>query len=165
MKLALLVIDMQKDFFGISPTTAQSLNDAIEYINAAIEIFREKELPVICIQHMNEGENLVPGEEGFELAEELNVLPTDLHITKTKSNSFVKTQLEEELRALGVETLILTGFCAEFCVLSTYRGAQDLDLKPIFLRGSLASYEPDRIKFVEDISDVISYGALKHLVG
>jgi nicotinamidase-related amidase len=165
MKLALLVIDMQKDFFEISPTCTQSLNDAIEYINAAIAIFREKELPVICIQHMNEAENLVPGEEGFEVPEELNVLPTDLHITKTKSNSFIKTQLEEELRKLGVETIILTGFCAEFCVLSTYRGAQDIDFKPIFLRGSLASYEPDRIKFVEDISDVISYGALKHFVG
>jgi nicotinamidase-related amidase len=165
MKLALLVIDMQKEFFEISPACTQSLNDAIEYINAAIEIFREKDLPVICIQHMNEDENLVAGEKGFDVPEELKVLPTDLHITKTKSNSFVKTQLEEELRKLGVETIILTGFCAEFCVLSTYRGAQDLDLKPILLRGSLASYEPDRIKFVEDISDVISYGALKHFVG
>jgi nicotinamidase-related amidase len=165
MKLSLLVIDMQKEFFEISPACTQSLNDSVEYINAAIEIFREKELPVICIQHMNEEDSLIPGEAGFDLPEELHVLPTDLHITKAKSNSFVKTQLEEELRKLGVETLILTGFCAEFCVLSTYRGAQDLDLKPILLRGSLASYEPDRIKFVEDISDVISYGALKHFVG
>jgi nicotinamidase-related amidase len=164
MKLALLVIDMQKEFFDISPACTQSLNDAVECINAAVEIFREKELPVICIQHMNEDDKLVPGEEGFAVPEELDVLPTDLHITKTKSNSFVKTQLEEELRKLGVEIIILAGFCAEFCVLSTYRGAQDLDLKPILLRGSLASYEPDRIKFVEDISDVISYGALKHFV-
>ena len=39
MKPALLVIDVQKEFFKFSPTTAQSLNDAIEYINAAIALF------------------------------------------------------------------------------------------------------------------------------
>jgi nicotinamidase-related amidase len=32
MKPALLVIDVQKEFFKFSPTTAQSLNNAIEYI-------------------------------------------------------------------------------------------------------------------------------------
>jgi nicotinamidase-related amidase len=161
MKLALLVIDVQKAFFEFSPTTAQSLHDAIEYINAAIALFREKDLPVICIQHMNESENLVPGEEGFELPEELDVLSTDLHITKTYGNAFNKTQLEEELQKLGVDTLILTGFCAEYCVTSTYRGALDVDLKPIILWGSLASNDLNRIKFVEDIHDMISYGALK----
>ena len=40
MKPALLVIDVQKQFFEFGPTTAQSLDDAIEYINAAIENFR-----------------------------------------------------------------------------------------------------------------------------
>ena len=161
MKLALLVIDVQKEFFEFSPTTAQSLHDAIEYINAAIKVFRDHDFPVICIQDMEESVNRVPGEEGFESPEELDVLPTDLHITKTYGNAFNKTPLEEELIALGVDTLILTGFCAEYCVLSTYRGALDVDLKPIVLRGSLASNDLDRIKFVEDIHDMISYGALK----
>ena len=64
MKLALLVIDVQKAFFDHSPTTAQSLHDAIEYINAAIEIFRSKELPIICIQHLDKEQDLVPGNEG-----------------------------------------------------------------------------------------------------
>jgi nicotinamidase-related amidase len=164
MKPALLVIDVQKAFFEFSPTTAQSLNDAIEYINAAIALFREKHLPIICIQHVNEEEKLVPGEAGFELPEGLNILPSDLHVHKTYGNSFNKTPLEGELRELGVETLIITGFCAEYCVLDTYRGAQDLDLTPIILRGSLASGIPENIKFVESISDIISYGALKKIL-
>jgi len=63
MKPALLVIDVQKKFFKFSPTTAQSLNDAIEYINEAIKLFREKDLPVVCVQHMDEEGKLVPGEE------------------------------------------------------------------------------------------------------
>jgi nicotinamidase-related amidase len=165
MKPALLVVDVQKEFFKFGPTTAQSLNDAIEYINAAIALFREKDLPVICVQHMDEEEKLVPGEEGFELPEELNILPSDLHIHKTYGNSFNKTSLEDELRDLGVDTVIITGFCAEYCVLSTYRGAQDLDLTPIILRGSLASDNLKNIKFVESISDIISYGVLKKVLG
>jgi nicotinamidase-related amidase len=165
MKPALLVVDIQKQFFKFGPTTAQSLQDAIEYINAAIALFREKDLPVICIQHMDEEGKLIPGEEGFELPEELDILPSDLHIHKTYGNSFNKTPLEDELRDLGIDTVIITGFCAEDCVLSTYRGAQDLDLTPIILRGSLASSNLENIKFVERISDIISYGVLKKVLG
>jgi nicotinamidase-related amidase len=165
MKPALLVIDVQNAFFTINPTMTQSLNDAIEYINAAIALFREKDLPVICIQQMDEDEKLVPGEKGFALPEALDILPSDLHIHKTYGNSFNKTTLEEELRKLGADTVIITGFCAEYCVLSTARGAKDLDLTAIILRGSLASGVPENIRFVENISDLISYGALKKILG
>jgi nicotinamidase-related amidase len=165
MKPALLVVDVQKEFFKFGPTTAQSLNDAIECINAAIALFRAKGLPVICVQHMATEEKLVPGEEGFEVPEKLDILPTDLHIHKTYGNSFNKTSLGDELRDLKVDTVIVTGFCAEYCVLSTYRGAEDLDLTPIILRDALASGNPKNIKFVESISDVISYGALKKVLG
>ena len=161
MKPALLVIDVQKAFFNESPTTAQSLHDAIVYINAAIALFRRKRLPVIAIQQVDEEERLVPGQEGFELPEELGVLPTDLHIHKIYGNAFTKTGLERALRAEGVDTVILSGFCAEQCVLSTYRGAGDLDLSPIILRGSLASGVLENIRFVESISNIMSYGALK----
>ena len=165
MKAALLVIDVQKAFFDISPVMTQSLNDAIEYINAAIALFREKGLPVISIQHLDEDENLVPGEEGFDLPEALDILTTDLHIHKTYGNSFNQTPLEDELRQLGVDTVIITGFCAEYCVLSTARGAEDLDLTPIVLRGSLASGVLENIKFVESISNIVSYGVLKKILG
>lgn len=164
MKQALVVIDVQKKFFDFSPTTAQSLNDAIRYINAAVALFRKKELPVICVQHIDEEDNLVPGQEGFDLPEALDILSSDLHIHKRYGNSFNKTVLEESLQELGVDTVILSGFCAEYCVLSTYRGAQDVDLTPILLRGSLASNNLENIKFVENINDVISYGALKKVL-
>ncbi|MCD4672470.1 MAG: cysteine hydrolase [Anaerolineaceae bacterium] len=160
MKPALLVIDVQKAFFEFDTATTQSLNDAIEYINAAIDLFREKKLPVISVQHINEKDNLVPGEEGFDLPDSLQILPEDVHIHKTYGNAFNKTPLAEELLRRGIDTVILTGFCAENCVLSTCRGAEDVDLTPILLRGSLASGNLEHIKFVENINDVISYGAL-----
>jgi len=164
MKPALLVIDVQAAFLKLSPTTEQSLHAAIGYINAAIALFRERGLPVVCIQHMDEKEKLLPGEDGFETPEQLAILSSDPHFHKTYENAFNKTALGEKLRELGVDTVILTGFCAEYCVLSTYRGAENLDLVPIILRGSLASGSPENISFVESISDLVSYGALKKLL-
>lgn len=83
---------------------------------------------------------------------------------KTYSNSFTKTTLAEKLKELGVDTVIVTGFKAEFCVLNTYRGAEDSDFKPIMLKGSLASDNAEHIRFVEEISEMISFGALKTLL-
>lgn len=162
MKAALLVIDVQKAFYQSSPQTIQSLQSAVGYINAAIALFRKKNLPVVCVQHI-EG-NLTPDVDVFGLPEDLAILPTDVHIHKTYGNSFNKTPLYAKLQELDVDTVIITGYCAEYCVLSTCRGAEDLDLTSIILRGSLASDTAENIGFVERVNDVISYGALKKLL-
>jgi len=164
MKPALLVIDIQKAYFMMSPEAVDSLNSSIKYINAAIELFRKENLPVINILHMAEEYDLIPGKDGFDSPDELKVLPTDLHIHKNYGNSFNRTDLAEKLREMDVDTVIVTGYSAEYCVLSTYRAAQDNDIVPIMLRGSLASSSPENIGFVENISDIISYGALKKLL-
>jgi nicotinamidase-related amidase len=164
MKPALLVIDVQKAFYDIDPQTTQSLHAAVEYINAAIELFRAKNLPVICIQHIDEKDKLLPGQDGFEVPDDLHILPSDARIHKTYSNAFTRTSLLSKLQELAVDTVILTGFCAEYCVLSTCRGAMDLDLTPILLRGALASGDPQHIRFVEEISDILSFGALEKVL-
>lgn len=161
MKPALLVIDVQERFLTLGEMPADAFAKAVEYINAAIALFRKRELPIICIQHVEEGAGLVPGAEGFGAPAALQILPTDRHIHKTYGNAFNKTPLADELQALGVDTVILTGFCAEYCVLSTCRGAEDVDLTPIILRESLISGTSERVRFVEDISSLISYGALR----
>ena len=165
MKPALLVIDMQKEFYKENAQTAQSLSNAVHYINAAIDLFRAKNLPIFCIQHMDEKDKFVPGIDGFDLPDELKILPSDPHIHITYGNSFNKTSLPGALQDLEIDTVIITGFCAEYCVLSTYRGAQDLDLTPIILRGSIASDSQENIKFVESISDIISFKALRKVLG
>jgi len=164
LKAALLVVDVQNDFFNISKVCSDSLKSAIEYVNAAIGLFREMGLPVVIVQHRNEKDGLVPGNLGFEVPDSVKVEPGDLRILKTYSNSFNKTGLAAKLTELGVDTVIITGFCAEECVLSTYMGAEDLDIKPIILRGSLASHTPGHIKFVEEITDAVTFGALKTLL-
>jgi len=164
MKLALLVIDVQNEFFNLNQACSDSLKAAIEYINAAIGLFRKKNLPIVVIQHKSEEEGLVSGYSGFDVPQSVKLEPQDMRIIKTYSNSFTKTGLAEKLRELGVDTVIVTGFCAEYCVLSTYKGAQDCDLTPIILRGSLASDNAEHIRFVEEITETISLGALKTLL-
>ncbi len=105
-----------------------------------------------------------PGKSGFDVPQSVKLEPQDLRIVKTYSNSFTKTGLAEKLKELGVDTVIVSGFCAEFCVLNTYRGAEDFDFKPIMLKGSLASDNAEHIRFVEEISETISFGALKTLL-
>ena len=161
MKPALLVVDVQQNFFEFGPGTAASLNKAIFFINEALAFFREKNLPIIVIQHIDEPRGLIPESPGFELPESLNILPDDRRIYKTYGNAFTKTNLEVVLRDLGVDTVIISGFCAEYCVLSTFRGAIDKDFTPALLRGTIASVSPTNIPFVESINDTISLSILK----
>lgn len=164
MKPALLVIDVQNRFFEMNQACAESLESALEYINAAIELFREKNLPVAVIQHKSKDDEVVPGSPGFDVHKSVKTAPQDIRIVKTYSNSFTKTELAKKLSAMDVDTVIVTGFCAEYCVLSTYRGAQDLDFTAIMLKGALASDNAEHIRFVEEITEIISYGALKTLL-
>lgn len=139
----------------------KTMDAAVEYINAAIPIFREKKLPIIWIQHINEEENSSQGKEGFDFIESLKPEAEDYRIVKKYGNAFNKTDCYKILQKNDIDTVIITGYCAEYCVLSTYRGAQDLDIYPIILRNALASNNDDNITFVENISVIMSYGVLK----
>jgi nicotinamidase-related amidase len=161
MKPALLVIDVQNEFYDHHQ---ESMKSVIEYINEAIALFRKKNFPVVVIQHKNADQGFVPGNSGFDVPNSVKLEPQDVRVVKTYSNSFTKTGLAEKLRELGVDTVIVTGYKAEFCVLSTYKGALDFDFKPIILIGSIASDNAEHVRFVEEISETISFGALETLL-
>lgn len=162
MKPALLVIDVQKQFF--KPNTKDSLDSAIEQINTAIAFFRENDYPIFAIQNISAKENLVPGEDGFDLPESLDILPADIHIHKNYGNSFNKTPLAEHLRDLDVDMVIVTGYSAAYCVLSGYRGAQDLDFNARVLLGAIASPVAEYINLVENITETVSLDELKKML-
>jgi nicotinamidase-related amidase len=114
---------------------------------------------VVCIRHMDESYGMKPGEEAFENVDMLDIHPEDIHVNKTYGNAFNKTELAEKLTGMGVDTVILAGYCAEECVLATCVGARDSDLMPIIIRGTLISHSLERIRFVEDVNEVITIGA------
>jgi nicotinamidase-related amidase len=156
MKMVLLVIDLQKAYYN-GPDAA-SMDSACEYINAVLPAFRAKGLPIVWVQH--DDEESPKGEPGFELIDQLKPLPGEARIAKTYGNSFNKTNLKALLDAAGVDTVLITGYCAEHCVLATYCGAKDLDLTPVMLRGAIASGDAANLAFIEKISNLVTYGVL-----
>ncbi|MCL2520870.1 MAG: isochorismatase family protein [Spirochaetaceae bacterium] len=162
MKIALLVIDMQKAFYV--GETELSMQKASDYINFALDLFRENNKKVIWIQDEDKEDGNEQGTAGFEVIDLLKPLPEEKRIIKHYGNSFNKTDLLKYLQQEQIDTLIITGYCAEYCVLSTYRGSLDYDLMPIILRGSLASDKPENIHFVENISEVITAGVLQKII-
>jgi nicotinamidase-related amidase len=162
MKLALMIIDLQKAYY--SGAAKQSMEDATEYINAVLPWFRAKDLPILWIQDGDVDSGVVEGTEGFEFIDALKPLPGEHRITKSYGNSFHKTVCDQILSEAGVDTVLITGYCAEFCVLSTYRGAQDLDLTPVILKNGIASGSAERLRMVEDMSTLVSYGFLKKVM-
>jgi nicotinamidase-related amidase len=162
MKLALMIIDMQKEFY-VGKTVSQ-MDRATEYINATIPLFEEKGLPIIWVQDVDPGDGVVPGTDGFEFIDSLQPKPDSIRIHKHYGNSFNKTDCDKILKEHEIDTVVMTGFCAEYCVLSTYRGAKDLDYFPVILKNGIASTEESHKEFVENISDTITHGMLKKLL-
>ncbi|GHU71839.1 isochorismatase [Spirochaetia bacterium] len=161
MKMALLVIDMQKAFYG--GYDKESMDQAAPRINDAVALFRKKNYPVVWIQ--NEDERVLPGSSGFDMIEALTKpIEGEKRIVKRYSNSFNKTDLPDYLTAEKIDTLLITGYNALYCILSSYRGAEDRDLSPVLLRGASASNTKENVTLVEDICDIISFNVLEKLL-
>ncbi|GLR70033.1 cysteine hydrolase family protein [Agaribacter marinus] len=164
MKPALLVIDVQKDSFKLNATAEHTLGRAMGLINLSMETFRNRKLPVVIVRHINEEQGFAPGNEDYEFPPSLAIDESDIYIQKRYGNAFNKTSLASTLKSLNVDTIFITGFCAEICVLSTYRGAEDEDLTPILIRGALGSGNLDNLAFVESIHNTLTYDATKAIL-
>jgi nicotinamidase-related amidase len=162
MKMALMVIDLQKAY--LNEYTERYMKSACEYINAVIPLFRKDKLPIIWVQNKDEYDRAVPGNREFEFIDYLKPEEGDFHIVKEYGNTFNKTNCYEIIKAHGVDTLLITGFSAEYCVLSTYRGALDLDLTPVILKNGIASDNREAIDFVERISSIMSYSVVAKIL-
>lgn len=158
MKPALMIIDMQKAY--CEGGAVEQMAAAANYINYVLPHFRSKGLPVIWVYNLDEYDGAVPGNDKFEFIDALKPEECDIKIHKRYGNSFNKTEAEKILRENGVEVVVISGFCAEFCVLSTYRGAVDLDLFPVLLKNGIASVKEENKQFIENISETISAGML-----
>jgi nicotinamidase-related amidase len=149
MKPALLVVDMQNEFFA-DAAARPSLDAAVASINETIATFRRRGLPVVVVLDA-EGPARLPGLAAFEPHASLALAGGDARVEKRHPDSFWRTPLDELLRGQGVDTVIVSGWCAEYCVLSTYRGARQRDYAAMILRRGIASGRRDRLDMVEDM--------------
>ena len=74
--------------------------------------------------------------------------PDDIVVRKTRVGSFSTTDLDQQLRSRGVDTLLLAGISTSGVVLSTVRDAADRDYRVVVLSDLCADPEPGVHEFL-----------------
>lgn len=128
MKKALVLIDIQNDYFKEGKCELVGSYEASANAQKLLEQFRMKNLPIIHIQHENirkEATFFLPHTKGVEIHTSVAPKSNETVVVKHYPNSFLETNLEEVLEALQVKELLLCGMMSHMCVDSTVRAAFD----------------------------------------
>lgn len=112
----LLVVDVQVGVMDESVNAAQT----VERIAGLVERARSQGVPVIWVQHSDEG--LEYGSAAWQLVPELQPAEGEVRIEKRYSDSFAETDLAEQLGRLGVTRLVLCGAQTDACIRNTFYG-------------------------------------------
>ncbi|MGG2027099.1 isochorismatase family protein [Gottfriedia sp. S16(2024)] len=161
MKIAFLIIDMQKIFLE---DKKESLNveGACEYINYVADCIRSKNHIVIHVQDIEGAEEI--NSELLSFIPEIKVEEQDICVSKEHSNAFWNTELEQILKGNDVELVIIAGFAAEHCVLFTYNGASERGFKPVLLQNGILSTKSDVIIQTYRDRNIISYNVVPYII-
>ncbi|MCE6976478.1 cysteine hydrolase [Pseudomonas frederiksbergensis] len=122
MSTALLIIDVQHALCT-GEDECFDIQRVIDTINDLSTRARTANVPVILIQHEEEGGLLQYGGKGWQLADGLKTSPQDLRLRKTTPDSFYQTHLHEQLQELDADRLIICGLQTDYCVNATVREA------------------------------------------
>jgi nicotinamidase-related amidase len=166
-RTALFVIDIQRDFaapdgfsakVGSDMSTMEPAIDAIAAIIPAARkaglklvfmrvVTRDKTDPKALLRLMERrgragGAALcragTPGADYYRVKPESG----DIEIEKIRFDSFIETTLDEQLRAAGIDTLIVTGVSTDCCVDSTARSAFQRDYDVFVVADACAAGTP-----------------------
>ena len=129
MKPALIIIDIQNDYFPGGKMELEGSIDASLQAAKLLASFRAKNLPLVHIQHVSNRPGasfFLPDTEGVKI--HANVAPRagETVMQKNFPNSFRGTGLLEHLQALGADHLVIAGMMTHMCVDATTRAAFDL---------------------------------------
>ena len=142
MKTALLLVDIQNDYF---PGGKMELAGSIEAGQKAAQVlalFRKMRLPIFHVQHLavNPGATFfIPGTAGAEIYRCVAPQPAEHVIEKKFPNSFRNTVLLEKLREQKIERLAVAGMMTHMCIDTTVRAAFDLGFTNILLHDACAT--------------------------
>ncbi|MBA4317770.1 MAG: hypothetical protein C0412_05160 [Flavobacterium sp.] len=162
MKPALLVIDIQNAFI---PHMDQNGKDsAMARINYYIDLFRQKEFPVIRIYHTDPKYGVVPDTEPFEFPATVHINKVDTRVIKTYADAFNKTDLDKILKEKGRNTVLLCGLSATGCVQATLIGAQNHDYFSLLIKDAMLSPKLAYTKSIEEIFGAISDESVKYIL-
>lgn len=129
MNKALVIIDMQNDYFPGGKNELVNSDEASLKAKELLEAFRKKNRPVIHIQHLSirPGSGFfVPDTTGAEIHATVYPQVAETVITKNYPNSFRKTGLQNHLQQQEIKHLVVAGMMSHMCVDATVRAAKDL---------------------------------------
>lgn len=144
MTRALVIIDIQNDYFPGGAHPLVGPDAAAGNAAAVLTAFRTAEDPVVHIQHVWDAPDATfmrLGSAGIEIHP--LVAPTDGEkvMQKTEPNAFLGTGLESVLRELGADELVVLGMMSSMCVDSTVRAAADLGFRVTVVHDACAAPE------------------------
>ncbi|MEP5599559.1 MAG: cysteine hydrolase family protein [Algibacter sp.] len=142
MKTALILIDIQNDYFKGGKMELSEPKKAGEKAQLILENFRNKKMPVIHIQHLSTRPNstfFIPNTFGAEIHESVKPNENEKVITKNYPNSFRETDLLEYLKKIGVEKLVINGMMTHMCVDATTRAAKDFGFECVVISDACAT--------------------------
>lgn len=138
---ALVVIDIQNEYFEGGAIPLPDAPGAAGRAAQAIEAARTAGLPVIHIRHEEPASDqyFVPGSRGAETNEAVAPGDGEAVIVKHHPNSFLETDLAERLSAIGASRVAFCGMMTSMCVDATVRAAADLGLDAVLLDDACAA--------------------------
>jgi nicotinamidase-related amidase len=150
---ALLVIDFQNEYF----TGKMPIPDGVKALNNAkrlVDFADNKKIPVFHVQHvLPAGAPLfAEGSESVKFHPELQPQPGQKVVRKNTVSVFPSTDLDAQLKAAGIKTLIVSGLMTHACVAGAARDAIPLGYEVIVSSDATAT---------RDI-DAAGIGAIKH---
>lgn len=141
---ALVMIDCQNTYReGVMQLVG--VEAALAEARRMLERARAVGVPVFHVQHdAGAGSPYDLSQRIGQISEEVAPWDGEPVITKHYPNSFVQTDLEDQLRASGATDIILAGFMTHMCINSTARGAFNLGFRPTVVAAATATRDlPD----------------------
>ncbi len=129
MKKALIIIDIQNDYFPGGTMELHKSTEAACNCKKVLDLFRKNKELIIYIQHiaLKPGASFfLPGTKGAEIYEGVKPLEGEIILQKHFPNSFRETGLHDLLKKNGVTNLVFTSMMTHMCVDTTVRAAFDL---------------------------------------
>lgn len=142
MKTALILIDIQNDYFPGGKMACEGSLEASEQAKRVLASFRQRNMSIAHIQHTSVRAGaafLVPGTDGVQIHTNVEPLQQEPLFQKHFPNSFRDTGLLEHLRDRAIDRLVIAGMMTHMCVDATTRAAFDLSFSCTVLHDACAT--------------------------
>lgn len=142
MNTALLLIDIQNDYFPNGRMPLEKSTEACLKAQEVLQAYRAKQLPVVHIQHIStrpDAVHFLPCTKGVEIHNDVAPLKNETIIKKHYPNSFKDTSLLNHLHKQKVTHLVIVGMMTHMCVEATVRAAYDLGFSCTVLHDACAT--------------------------